>query len=1249
MGYGALAKPKKKKNRTGNRDNYQHVDLGPDGRSMQGGNLTVVKKRKKGAKTATSDAAAYVIHERAICGCQARLHPFVNNCLRCGRIVCLQEDVGPCFYCGHTVTPQGTPQLPPFTSRTSTTPTPTPTPTPGGPQGKTTKTTEEERMEAERATAGLKRAQDNLSRLLAYDRTMAERTTVYDDQADYFDMSNRWISADERKKLAQKEAALLKSKQTATAQIVLDFAGRTVVATSQSSGETHQKFKDQLVEQMQMDQAKQKMMDREEAEEHQRAELERIKGHLKQRPDGTIFVVPAMDIPAPEFVARHRENAAPASKGAKKSAAPASQSNKSQAPQSISAATGGSTTSPGSGSPLSSSSASIPTPSHRVAHSRLQTDFYPEVEIDNFDMLDDVVESVPEAGVVVNAKQDSASSVQVRGVVESFPGKPWTPEDRVEMIEWMQAQGGNFYMWAPFDDPMHRRLWNHLFSDDEVMNMKATMSKCTKLGVEFNLAIRPHAIDFRSLLHTDALARKILQAYEQFGCRSFSILFSEEDRSVPQGCRSLAAAQTELVNTLVQVVDEFVKLKTATDDSSSSAPAEEAPKVRWLFAPTMNTSQLETGQGVATLNYLRELNKNLDKRFELLWSGPELPSASIDNTYLTKLQRFFGNRSLFFWDRLPQCPAPYELPTLSADAFDYALHQNQFIEVYRRRSPIMGNYFAGGLVSTMSAPVPSRVMLATALQFFKDASSYNPDNALVPILQEHILTEKTDSVAAALSALIRLIPTSPMTKAIRQPGALQGEFNAKDERAFYVTLRSNLSKVENAPKVFPHREQFAPMLNMLREVADMNLAYLDFQSNPKGGAAAATKAIRALRNSLIPVLYTEYDLAQYRTVLFAYPIPDKSLRGDVQRTYTKFKAANSITPKDGETKDLVVRLATEATISMRELETYLISDYNAVDIKAWRIFLNHLFYRADTARGFLYKIPPITSPAATSPNIKILEQRNTRIKARLVEEERLRSIALKFKVTDPKTEDSDSEEDDDPRAPSSSQPSSSNAAAAPAPAGAAKKLFPTEVKKLPVPGMRYIRDFLTPEQEASLLADIDAREWDTELARRVQQYGYKFEHRPADKGDKNDARLEIGAPLPQFVKDIGDMLANGKYVEKPDQVIINEYKPGQGIRQHIDNPAAYDDGIVSISLGSPVVMEFEHKESGEKASWQLEPRSLLIFTKDSRSTWTHGIAQRSEDIWEGKTFQRERRVALTLRKVKFNVAKQLYDALRKKK
>ena len=50
--------------------------------------------------------------------------------------------------------------------------------------------------------------------------------------------------------------------------------------------------------------------------------------------------------------------------------------------------------------------------------------------------------------------------------------------------------------------------------------------------------------------------------------------------------------------------------------------------------------------------------------------------------------------------------------------------------------------------------------------------------------------------------------------------------------------------------------------------------------------------------------------------------------------------------------------------------------------------------------------------------------------------------------------------------------------------------------------------------------------------------------------------------------------------ELADQLIVNDYAPGQGIPAHVDAPL-FTDTIISISLGSSCVMEFSN-ESGER-------------------------------------------------------------------
>lgn len=99
----------------------------------------------------------------------------------------------------------------------------------------------------------------------------------------------------------------------------------------------------------------------------------------------------------------------------------------------------------------------------------------------------------------------------------------------------------------------------------------------------------------------------------------------------------------------------------------------------------------------------------------------------------------------------------------------------------------------------------------------------------------------------------------------------------------------------------------------------------------------------------------------------------------------------------------------------------------------------------------------------------------------------------------------------------------------------------------------------------------------------------------------------------------------------PDQIIVNEYLPGQGISEHIDCTPCFGGTICSLSLGSSCLMDFT--KGALKQSILLEPRSLLILKSDSRYLWKHGIASRRIDKLRSLQIKRERRISLTFRNV----------------
>lgn len=124
------------------------------------------KKKKSGKVVSLAEASkgSIIFQQGRPCSCQARRHRLVSNCLSCGKIVCEQEGEGPCNFCGALVLREGS------------------------------------------SYAGLDQSDIPLSeaeavaeayakRLVEYDRNSAARTTVIDDQSDYYQIEgNSWLS-----------------------------------------------------------------------------------------------------------------------------------------------------------------------------------------------------------------------------------------------------------------------------------------------------------------------------------------------------------------------------------------------------------------------------------------------------------------------------------------------------------------------------------------------------------------------------------------------------------------------------------------------------------------------------------------------------------------------------------------------------------------------------------------------------------------------------------------------------------------------------------------------------------------------------------------------------------------------------------------------------------------------------------------------------------------------------------------------
>jgi alkylated DNA repair dioxygenase AlkB len=181
---------------------------------------------------------------------------------------------------------------------------------------------------------------------------------------------------------------------------------------------------------------------------------------------------------------------------------------------------------------------------------------------------------------------------------------------------------------------------------------------------------------------------------------------------------------------------------------------------------------------------------------------------------------------------------------------------------------------------------------------------------------------------------------------------------------------------------------------------------------------------------------------------------------------------------------------------------------------------------------------------------------------------------------------------------------------------------------LGVSGLVYMQGLLSDIEQINILSEIDKLPWQNDLKRRVQHYGYKYDY----KARAINKSMYVGT-LPAFAVEVARKLqAQNLITELPDQLIVNEYQPGQGITSHVDCTSCFKDKIVTVSLGSVYEMDFTNLDTGEIRSTLLELGSALLLSGEGRYRWTHQIKARKNDYG----IPRGRRVSLTYRNIILN-------------
>lgn len=173
-----------------------------------------------------------------------------------------------------------------------------------------------------------------------------------------------------------------------------------------------------------------------------------------------------------------------------------------------------------------------------------------------------------------------------------------------------------------------------------------------------------------------------------------------------------------------------------------------------------------------------------------------------------------------------------------------------------------------------------------------------------------------------------------------------------------------------------------------------------------------------------------------------------------------------------------------------------------------------------------------------------------------------------------------------------------------------------------IKGLFYIQNYLTATEMEMIKEKIDKEiilEPISQKAnsRLVAHYGYYYSY------DKTG--LKPAPVIPEYLQNLADpkrinnILGFDLIMEPFEQVIINEYKPGQEINYHTDHKVLFGPIIACITVGQSVPINF--KLGNEVKKLNIKAGSMYIMTGDARSMWQHYLKNNGDETRYSITYR----------------------------
>ncbi len=280
----------------------------------------------------------------------------------------------------------------------------------------------------------------------------------------------------------------------------------------------------------------------------------------------------------------------------------------------------------------------------------------------------------------------------VRGVVEGFYGRPWSHEQRLDLIGFLADRGMNTFVYSPKDDPLMRHHWRAPYRDKARARLAELIAACAGRGVDFVFCLSP-GLTIRYSSRSDLA--DLLAKYEDvasLGVHRFGLLV-DDIPAVLQHPEDLAAFD-DLVTAQIALATAVFRHLTAAD-----------PRAGLIVCPTQYWG---TGEEVS----VRRLGAELDPRIDLFWTGRAICAPAIELGEAARVMRGM-NRPPTYWDNYP--------------VNDVAMTHELHLGPYLGRDRHLYRFARGVVANAMELAECSKIPLATVMDYLADPEGYNPE------------------------------------------------------------------------------------------------------------------------------------------------------------------------------------------------------------------------------------------------------------------------------------------------------------------------------------------------------------------------------------------------------------------------------------------------------------------------------------------------------------------------------------------